>query len=127
MNWIKNASAAAKVYPNGFNFDSSAIGSLYNPALTPPLNFNPGLLILSGANLGGSITNVLTVNGTSAAGATASLVLSAAKGTFKGSFVIPPSKTKIPFTGVFLQNVNTASGYFVSGGLSGKVFFGPAN
>jgi hypothetical protein len=127
VNWIKSPISNAKAYPGGFNFDSQVMGSIYNPAATPLFNFNPGLLILTGGNLGSSVTNVLTVNGNSAAGANASLNLSAAKGTFKGSVVIPPGKPKVPFNGVFLQNQNVGSGYFLGGGESGKVFFGPAN
>jgi hypothetical protein len=91
------------------------------------LNFNPGVLILSGGNLAMSITNVLTVNGNRAANGNVSVTFSPAKGTFKGSFVNPPGKSKTPVSGVFLQNANTASGYFLGGGQSGRVSFGPAN
>jgi len=126
-SWIKNAVSSAKAYQNGFSFNSQAFGSIYNAAASPLLSFNPGVLILTGGNLGTSITNVLTVNGSSAANANASLSFSTAKGTFKGSFVNPPGKSKVPFNGVFLQNANSASGYFLGGGKSGKVLFGPAN
>ncbi len=125
VSWIKNPIANAKFYRNGFDYDATAIGSVYQSAA---FNFNPGLLMLTGGNLADSITNILNVNGTSASGGNTSLSLSAAKGTFKGSFANPPAKGKTSFNGVFLQNQNVGSGYFLGGaGQSGKVFFGPAN
>jgi hypothetical protein len=127
VNWIKNAIANAKVYPNGFDFDSEAVGSIYNPAATPSINFNSGVLILSGADLPSPITNVVTVNGTSASGPNVTLNLSASKGTFKGSFTMPPGKTKTAFNGVFLPNQNFGAGYFLGSGQSGSVFLSPAN
>lgn len=126
VSWIKNSIASAKVYRNGFNYGATAIGSLYDPVATS-FNFNPGVLILTGGNLANDITNIMTVNGNAASGGNASLNLSAAKGTFKGSFPNPSGKGKVPFNGVFLQNQNVGSGYFLNSGQSGKVFFGPAN
>ena len=114
--------ATAKVYPNGFNYNSFAKAYLYNPAA---FNFNPGLLQLNGAGI--TLTNLMTVSGSTATGANASLSLSSTKGTFKGSFTIPPGKTKIPFNGVFLQPENVATGYFLNGTQSGQVSFGPPN
>ena len=127
VNWIKNPVANAKFYPGGFDFDTHASGSIYLSTATPLIGFNSGVLILSGANLPDAITNIVTVNGTTASGANVTLSLSAAKGTFKGTFANPSGPSKIPFNGVFLQNQNFGSGYFLGAGQSGKVFFGPVN
>jgi hypothetical protein len=82
---------------------------------------------LTDGNLPGPITNAVTVSGTSVSGDNVTLNLSAAKGTFKGSFVNPSSNAKKPFAGVFLQNQNFGSGYFLGTTESGRVFFGPGN
>ncbi len=124
VSWAKNPIANAKFYRNGFDYDATAIGSIYHSAV---FNFNPGLLLLTAGDLANSISNLLNVNGTSVSGASASLSLSAAKGTFKGSFANPPAKKKTPFNGVFLQNQNVGSGYFLGSDQSGKVSFGPPN
>jgi hypothetical protein len=126
VSWIKHSVPTAKFYPNGFNIMPHATGSTYSSALTPLIDFSTGVLVLSDGNLPGPITNVVTINGTSATGAGVTLSLSAAKGTFKGSFV-NPGNAKIPFNGVFLQNQNFGSGYFLGTSQSGRVFFGPAN
>ena len=126
VSWIKPA-ITAKMYPGGFNFVTHATGSIYNAAAAPLIDFSPGVIILTGGNLAGPITNTVTVNGTSASGNGVSLTLSASKGTFKGSAANPPGKAKISFSGVFLQNQNFGSGFFPGTGQSGRVFFGPAN
>jgi hypothetical protein len=69
----------------------------------------------------------VSINGPSATGANATFSLSASKGTSKGTLVNPPSKSKIPFNGVFLQNQDFGSGYFLGTSQSGRVYFGPAN
>jgi hypothetical protein len=127
VSWIKNPIATAKFYPGGFNFDTHATGSIYNPALTPLINFTTGILILTDGNLASPITNNIPINGTSATGPNVTFSLSASKGTFKGSFTNPSGNSKIPFNGVFLQNQNFGSGYFLGTSQSGRVFFGPPN
>jgi len=125
VNWIKNPTKA-KFYPAGFAFDTYAVGSQFHAA-NPLLDFSSRMLILSGANLPDPLTNLVTLSGTTVTGPNVSLNLNAAKGTFKGSFVNPPAKGKIPLNGVLLQNQDSASGYFLGAGQSGTVFLGPAN
>ena len=127
VSWIKPAIPNAKFYPGGFNFNTHATGSIYNGAASPLINFSNGVIVLAGGNLVGPITNAVTVNGTSASGSGISLSLNAPKGTFKGSAANPPSKGKISFSGVFLQNQNFGSGFFLGTSQSSRVFFGPAN
>jgi hypothetical protein len=127
VDWIKNAITGAGFYPNGFNFDLHVTGSVYNPAASPLINFANGMLVLTGGNLPSAVTNTVTVAGASATGANKlSLKLSAANGTFKGSVPDPPGKP-ISFSGVFLQNQNFGSGYFLGTTQSGRVFFAPAD
>jgi Subtilase family len=127
VDWLKNAITGAKFYPNGFNFGLHTTGSIYNPAASPLINFANGMVVLTGGNLPNAVTNAVTVAGTSATGANKfSLKLSTANGTFKGSAPNPPGKP-ISFNGVFLQNQNFGSGYFLGTNQSGRVFFALAN
>ncbi|HXT12047.1 MAG TPA: S8 family serine peptidase [Candidatus Angelobacter sp.] len=127
VNWIK-AVPNAKLYPAGFNFETHATGSLYNAAAVPLIDFGDGLVILSGGNLADGITNEVTVSGSSIKGPNGlSFKLTPSKGTFKGAAPNPSGKGSIPFSGVFLQNQNFGSGYFLGTGQSGRIFFGPAD
>jgi hypothetical protein len=128
VSWIKAAMPTAKFYPSGFDFDTHATGSSYNSAAVPLINFTSGVVILTGGNLSDGITSGVTVNGISVTSTNKlTLKLSAAKGTFKGTVANPPGKAVIPFSGVYLQNQNFGSGYFLGTNQSGRVFFGPGN
>jgi hypothetical protein len=128
VNWITAAIPRGKFYTNGFDIELPATGSVYNPALTPLIGFTSGVVVLSGGNLPNDITDNVSVIG---AGVTStnklSLKLNAASGTFKGSIANPVQKGSISFSGVFLQNQDFGSGYFLGTNQSGRVFFGPAN
>ncbi|HEY2083578.1 MAG TPA: S8 family serine peptidase [Verrucomicrobiae bacterium] len=125
VSWIKNP-ISAKFYPNGFNYGLSAIGSIYNPAM--PLSFANGVVILTGGNLASDLVSDVTVSGFGATGANnLSLKLNARNGIFRGSVANPSNNATISFSGVFLQNLNFGSGYFLGTNQSGRVFFGPPN
>jgi subtilase family protein len=128
VSWIKSGTPTAKIYPAGFNFTTHATGSVYNSAAVPLIDFSNGIVVLTGGNLANAITNFVTVNSAGATGSNSlSLKLSATKGTFKGSIANPPGKSKISFSGVFLQSQDFGSGYFLGTTESGRIFFGPAN
>ena len=126
VSWIKAAMPAAKFYPNGFDFGTPATGSSYNPAAVPLIGFNAGVVVLTGGNLSSDITSGVSVNGSTVTSTNKlSLKLSASKGTFKGSIANPSGKAGISFSGVYLQNQNFGSGYFLGTNQSGRAFFGP--
>jgi hypothetical protein len=128
VSWIKAAVPSAKFYPNGFDLDLQSIGSIYNPAAAPLIGFTSGVITLTGGNLASDITENVSVTGASVIATNKlSLKLSASKGTFKGSTPNPPAKASISFNGVFLQNQNFGSGYFLGTNQSGRIFFGPAD
>lgn len=128
VSWIKGAMPTAKFYSSGFDFDTQATGSIYNSKAVPLIDFTSGVVILTGGNLSSAITSGLTVNGAAVTGTNKlSFKLSASKGSFNGSVPNPPNKTGIPFSGVFLQNQNFGSGYFLGTNQSGRVFFGQPN
>ena len=128
VSWIKGSVPSAKYYPNGFDLEARATGSIYNAAAVPLLGFSDGVLSLAGGNLSHPIDTSVTVNGTGASGTNgATLKLSASNGTFNGSIMNPANNAKIPFAGVFLQNQNFGAGYFLGTNQSGRVLFNPAN
>jgi hypothetical protein len=128
VSWIKAAMPAAKFYRNGFDFDTHATGSSYNPAAAPLIGFSAGVVILTGGNLSSDLASGVSVNGSTVTSTnTLNMTLSASKGTFKGSIANPAGKGAISFSGVYLQNQNFGSGYFLGTNQSGRVFFGPGN
>lgn len=123
-NWIKNAIPNAAFYPNGFQTDIQVLGSIYNRSAAPLIGFASGMIVLTDGNLPASLTNNATVNGASATGDNSlTLKLTSGNGMFKGTVGNP----KISFNGVFLQNQNFGSGYFLGTDQSGGVFFGPGD
>lgn len=126
VNWAK-AVPGAKFYPNGFSYDTHATGSIYRSSASP-FGFNSGIVLLTGGNLAGPLDFGITVSGATVTSTNGlSLKFSAAKGTFKGSAPNPPNKTGIIFNGVFLQNQDFGSGYFLGTSQSGRVYFGPGS
>lgn len=125
VNWIKNATGAG-LYPNGFDTDLPVLGSIYNASAAPLIGFATGVVIFTDGDLPAALTNNVTVNGTSATGDNSlTLKLSSKNGMFHGTAVSPFDGTKILFNGVFLQNQDFGSGYFLGADQSGGVFFGP--
>lgn len=125
MDWIK--SAGARFFPNGFDFPTSAMGAAYS-STAPVIGFNNGVVILSGGALSVSITNNVSVNGSSivdSGGGKLTMKLNSSNGSLSGSVVDPLTGSTIPFNGVFLQNPGEGLGYFLGNDQSGLFFFGP--
>jgi hypothetical protein len=128
VTWIKEALPTAKFYPAGFDLETLATGSVFNPLANPLTGFTSGLVILTGGNLAEGITNSVTISNNKVVNQgpnTLTLSISAASGLFKGSIVNPITSKAIPFNGVLLQKQNYGSGYFSGTNQSGKVFFEP--
>ena len=129
VNWIKSPTACGKFYTNGFNFESAAMGSFFNPAANPLIGFTNGVVIVSGGNLPSNIVNdVIVTNGSIVVNLSSNkltLKLSASKGTFTGSVVNPATGASKSFTGVFLQSEDLGLGYSLGTNQSSSVFFGP--
>lgn len=127
IDWIK--SAGARFFPNGFDFPTSVMGSVYS-STTPVIGFNSGVVILSGGALSTGITNNVAVNGTSivnSGGTKLTMKLNTSNGSLSGSAVDPLTGSSIPFNGVYLQNPGEGLGYFLGNGQSGLFSFGAAN
>lgn len=129
VDWIKSATAGGKLYTGGFNFETAAAGSFYNPKAAPLIGFSSGVVILSGGNLAQNITNLVNVtNGTTVVNTSTNkltLKLSASKGTFSGSVADPTTGATRTFSGVFLQSEDEGLGYSLGTNQSSGVFFGP--
>ncbi len=132
LAWIKPAMADAKTYPGGFTNSTEVSGARFRPpgSNTNVLSFLNGQLVLSGGDLAEAITNAFTLGAgnrvTDLSGNKLRLSFSRSNGSFRGSVSNPANSQSIPFSGVVLQDEDTGVGYFLEGGLSGKVFVGAA-
>ena len=127
LSWFKPAQPSAKYYPDGFIFQSEAIGSAYAAAPgAPALNLSGGPLVLSGGDLPGLFTNWLAAGRNNSFTGTngAKLTISGSSGLFKGSFTSPFNSRKIPFSGAVLQKQGVGRGFFLDAPRSGGVFLG---
>lgn len=129
VDWIKSPSATGKLYTNGFNFETAATGSFFNPALQPLIGFSNGVVVLSGGDLSSNIVNdVIITNGTKVLNVSSNkltLKLSASKGTFSGTVKDPATGASKVFSGAFLQNEDLGLGYSLGTNQSSSVFIGP--
>lgn len=142
LRWIKPPQTSGDLFPGGFDLRNVVLtGSRYTapPRDTRALAFadsgSNGLFMLSYGGisaLGKTFTlspkNVVTFDGTNIE--KVAVKISAAKGTFTGSFVTTfPSATKaaiVKFSGVLFQESNEAYGYFLGDGTPGGVRILPA-
>jgi hypothetical protein len=125
FNWIKDPADGTRFYPDGFNFSSHAIGSVYLSDWSPVTGFEQGRLILSGGNLPDDVVadflistkNKITISGTNKT----KLTINAGQGSFKGSVPNPATGKPLNFNGVILQKQSAGAGFFLGTNQSGKV------
>jgi hypothetical protein len=130
VDWVKSAAIPGRFYPNGFDFETTVMGSAYSSTASPLIGFNNGVVILSGGNLPNNITNNVNVSGSSIvnnSGNKLTIKLNASNGVLSGSVVNPLTGTSSSFNGVFLQNQNVGLGYSLGTDQSSLFFFGPGN
>ena len=129
FSWIKQTNTAAKLYPNGFSFENTSVGSAYNPQLVPVTGFTNANVLLTGGNLAGPIANTVTVTTKNkvinVSGSKLTLTLTPSQGLFKGSVLNANTGKSVSFTGALLQKQLTGSGYFLGTNQSGHVSFSP--
>jgi hypothetical protein len=129
--WFKPEVPTATYYPTGFRISSDAVGSSYvrPPSDVPILDFGVnGVVTFSGGDLTEDIANPIALDnqsrvsnfGTNALNMTFTL----ATGLFQGRVTDPNSAQSFPFSGVVLQNENSAAGYFLGPTQSGEVLVG---
>jgi hypothetical protein len=126
LNWTKPSKPGSKLYPEGFRFDSTVLGSRYQFTNgVPILDLNSGKIILSDGN-SPAITNSFSLDANSTVtGTNLSIKMNTLSGLFRGQVTDPTTAETIPVAGAVLQKPNCGSGYFLRSGLSGWVSFGP--
>ena len=132
MNWFKPAVPRAKLYPDGFALETTALGSSYTPPVTRTnrvLNFESGFVELSGGNLPFSFANdvqLTSANKVLNLGSNKlTLTISTSSGLFSGTTVNPATKKIVSFRGALLQKGNYGAGMFTGTNQIGRVTFGP--
>jgi hypothetical protein len=132
LNWIRPPLAAAKVYTNGFNFDTTASGSVYAaPAAGQRvITMDDGVAVFGVTTL---FTNSVFLTPKDALTNTPpttnafTFVLTRTNGLFSGSVVVPGTNHKLTYQGAFLQGQNTGRGYVLDAGSSGPALIGTAD
>ncbi len=130
--WQKDADAAAKYYPGGFNWSASVVSSTFNPATSGSriMNYPTGVMEFSRGDLASTFTsgftlstnNVITVDSPATNGLT--LSVSGSSGLISGSFTHPDTGKKTTIKGaVFQQYTNGfhGLGLFISTNKVGMV------
>jgi len=130
LSWHRNAQAAAKLYPAGFDFPAlEMLGSAY--AYTngvPLLSATNGQLILTGGNLPQPITNAYALTGSKITGPNRlSLTATNSNGLFRGTVTNALSRSPITVAGALLQKQAAGYGYFSGTNQSGSAFLESQN
>ena len=126
--WIKPGGLKEKYYPAGFTNQIEVVGSVY---VKPPVTSSNGAVVLTGGNLGQSISNrfVLKPNYQVNNQGTNKFNLKIEKndGTFQGSQITAtsPVKVKSDWRGVLLQKMGAGYGFFLGTNQSGQVWYTP--
>ncbi|HEU0008310.1 MAG TPA: Ig-like domain-containing protein [Verrucomicrobiae bacterium] len=129
--WTKTPTTSGNFYRGGFANTVNTLGSRYTATNKPVLNFRNAVVRLEGGNLSAPLTNdvvlsplnKVTVAPTNVHRLT--LTLSAAAGTFSGTFHNPATGKTSSIKGALLQKQNVGSGFFLGTNQSGRVYFGP--
>ena len=128
VNWFKPPSTKG-LYAAGFTNVTQLAGSSYSPPSTKTnrvVEITNGTVTLSGGNLGGDLTNAVTLgqdNKVTSTNPGFTLSFTLPSGLFKGTFLNPDTARKTYFNGVLLQNGNLGSGFFSGTNRSGQVLF----
>ena len=131
VGWIKPALPKTKLYPGGFNGETTTVGSQYVRPTTSTnrvLNLTQTSLIFSGGNLSPALTNTITLSERNKVGNLngnkLSMSISTSSGLFSGSVVNPATGKSSSFKGAVLQNRNGGAGFLPGTNRSARVTFG---
>jgi hypothetical protein len=129
VSWIKPADDA-KFYPDGFNFETVASGSTYNPSLDPVSGFDFATVKLLGGNLPFDLFESVLINTNNKVSSfgpdKTTLSLNPSQGLFKVTVVNTNIHTTVKGNGVILQKQIIGSGFFLGTNQSGRVTIEPA-
>jgi hypothetical protein len=116
LSWIKPQLPKARYFPDGFNYECEAIGSIYtvqNP-LTPVLGYSDAHVNFTGGNLGQDFANAIQLGMlsrvTNLSSNRLSLGFALGNGAFRGAVLAPTVNRAFSFVGVAFQKQNAAYG-----------------
>lgn len=127
VSWIKPAPSSAP-YSNGFNFVTTANGSVYQqpPTGQSVIGITDGLAVFAGSDVDGLpftntvfLTTANTLTNEPPSTNTLTFSLTKSNGVFTGTVAVPGTSKTLTYQGVFLQNSNAAYGYFKGTNQSG--------
>ncbi len=128
ISWLKPPGSGTRYYPNGFELNLDAVGSIYQPHVStasPGPNASESVVILTGGGLARTITNNLVPvtprKGTRPANNTAWLTFLGPDGVFAGEAANPDTGKRLLFRGAMLQSRGIGSGFFLGTEQSGEV------
>lgn len=128
VDWFKPSSSGV-YYPAGFSVVAELTGSKYVasiPMLDLPDGAGNALVMFTGGNLTGVLSNTVTIAPNYAVTATGlTLKLTAKTGLFTGSFTHPGTGKATKFEGTVLQLQNGGAGYFLGSNQCGAVTIVP--
>jgi hypothetical protein len=125
--WIKPGVKGAKYYPLGFTNEVFIWGARYK-VVTPALQLTNGIVVFSGGELAGFVTNSIVVTSANKvinlSPNRLSLAITNSSGLFGGSVTLPGGRISA-FQGALMESVPAGTGYFLGTNQSGQVYFGP--
>jgi hypothetical protein len=129
FSWIKAPDDTAEFYPDGFDFNTNVVGSVYNSSLAPVTGFQSGKITLSGGNLAQDIVNNILINGknkiTNLSTNALSVTINKSNGLFDGKVVDPETGDKVRIKGAILQVQDIGLGFFKGTNQTGRVTLEP--
>ncbi len=135
VSWIRPPlPPSSKIYTNGFNFDTTALGEVYKqPAAgVRVIAMTSGIAYFSGPDVPAftntvflTTANTMTNTPPSANGLAFSLIKS--NGFFTGTVFVRNTLRRISYQGIFLQQSGEGFGFFPGTNTCGEVLIGPAD
>ena len=130
VNWIRPPLPTARVYTNGFNFSTTASGSVYTAPAPGKhvIDMENGLAVFGVSTLFTNTVFLTPGNGLTNTPPTTNaitFVLTRTNGLFSGSVVVPGTNQKLTYQGAFLQGANVGRGYVFGASSSGPALIGP--
>lgn len=129
LRWVKSSTAGGKNYTQGFATKIPVLGSSFVPATSGlGIDLANASLSFDGANIYTPVNELIVTNNNlnsvtfqQSATSTATLKVIPGIGQVSGTFIHPVTHQPASINAVVLQDQSTAAGYFISGGLSGRV------
>jgi hypothetical protein len=132
VNWIRpSLPPSAKLYTNGFNFETSVYGEIYRQpgAGTRVIDMTNGFAVFKGPDVppfanAVFLTTANKITNTPPSSNQLSFSLTRSNGFFNG-VIVSDTARRMGYQGVFLQQAGEGFGFFLSTNTCGEVLIGP--